>query len=189
MNYSASPGDTSLFPEHLLDQRKSLMRVGFTGTRHCSAEQGVSLLEGWRQAVGSERLDSHHLEFITGGCVGWDSIVGVWALLNFPLASHTVILPTNERLVDRWWESDRVRGNVNLAMREGRLHVDWPVSFTRTYRDRNQLIVNLSDMLLYCAEYPEKSPESTRSGTWQTVRLARKTLDKSAILGWVLNPG
>ena len=42
-----------------------------------------------------------------------------------------------------------------------------------TYKDRNEAIVNRVDELYYCADYPEEDRRSRRSGTWQTVRLAR----------------
>jgi hypothetical protein len=42
----------------------------------------------------------------------------------------------------------------------------------KVYAERNQDIVDASDVLLAAPEFPEKDDKSKRSGTWQTVRKA-----------------
>jgi hypothetical protein len=42
------------------------------------------------------------------------------------------------------------------------------------YRARNERIVELSDRLVALPEYPEDDHWSRRSGTWMTVRIARR---------------
>jgi hypothetical protein len=44
----------------------------------------------------------------------------------------------------------------------------------KTYRERNLDIVTYSRLLIACPAYPEQDARSARSGTWQTVRFARK---------------
>lgn len=45
----------------------------------------------------------------------------------------------------------------------------------KPYRERNKDIVTYSRLILACPLYPENDTRSARSGTWQTVRLARRT--------------
>lgn len=45
---------------------------------------------------------------------------------------------------------------------------------TRPYKVRNHDIVQTIHLLIACPQYAETNPLSARSGTWQTVRLARR---------------
>ena len=45
----------------------------------------------------------------------------------------------------------------------------------KLYADRNHDIVNACELLIACPAYPENDKRSTRSGTWQTIRMARNT--------------
>jgi hypothetical protein len=54
-----------------------------------------------------------------------------------------------------------------------------PAEFTslwraKLYRDRNYDIVAACDLLIAIPQYPENDSRSERSGTWQTVRIARR---------------
>lgn len=42
------------------------------------------------------------------------------------------------------------------------------------YAERNRAIVEVSGVILACPEYPEHDPRSLRSGTWQTIRIAKR---------------
>jgi hypothetical protein len=44
----------------------------------------------------------------------------------------------------------------------------------KPYRERNQDIVNAVDLLIATPAQPEADPRSKRSGTWMTIRLARR---------------
>ncbi len=50
----------------------------------------------------------------------------------------------------------------------------------KLYNERNRDIVNESDLLIACPAYPENDKRSQRSGTWQTVRIARN-IDRPVI--------
>ena len=43
-----------------------------------------------------------------------------------------------------------------------------------TYADRNYQLVHRGTMLFGFPAYPEKDPRSARSGSWQTIRMARR---------------
>jgi hypothetical protein len=45
----------------------------------------------------------------------------------------------------------------------------------KRYGERNHDIIRASNLLIACPQYPERDPRSARSGTWQTVRLSRRS--------------
>lgn len=105
--------------------------------------------------------------FVYGGARGGDAAIAIW-LTNFgPKALHHVIIPADRSQVAEWWKYD------NAAE-------PWPIieymSDGTTYKQRNQKIVNTVDRLIGFPEYPEEHPRSLRSGTWQTIRMAKKAL-------------
>lgn len=54
--------------------------------------------------------------------------------------------------------------------------LDFDILYPRKpYRTRNLDIVSVSDILIACPAYPEDNHKSGRSGTWQTVRMARQS--------------
>ena len=63
-------------------------------------------------------------------------------------------------------------GKSPYRMPYAEFHVIHP---DKPYLDRNADIVSFSDALLAAPQYPESDPRSRRSGTWQTIRLARKS--------------
>lgn len=159
----------------------SLRTVGFTGTRRVTSERGVQLLETER-----DYLEGFN-HFVTGGAVGWDAIAGVWCFLTFTEAVHRVILPSNTSQVDPWWMATAIAPQTEKALLEGRLIIDTPADGkTRSYRHRNEKIVGQADSIFYVAEYDELDPHSKRSGTWMTVRIARREGIED-IRGYVLN--
>lgn len=100
-------------------------------------------------------------EFVTGGANGGDTFIGLWLYYQFNYATHTVIVPSNRSQVCEWWINCP---SVNVIyMPDG-----------TSYKDRNQAIVDRSNKLIGFPEYPEDDSRSLRSGTWQTIRLARK---------------
>lgn len=136
--------------------------LGFTGTRATAArELELKLyLESADMITYLRKFDT----YITGGCTGWDALVGRYLALKFPppVAQHVVIVPANHDQIDPWWEEFDV-GTIDLVhMPEG-----------SDYRARNQAIVDRADQLFYCADYVEDDGHSKRSGTWMTVRMAR----------------
>lgn len=98
--------------------------------------------------------------FVTGSQVGVDERAAGFLLGCFPEAAHVQVIPgppaTHGTL------SPETRWVSLPAMRDA----------ASAYRARNEEVVRLSDALL---AFPEGSEEDhPRSGTWMTVRLARK---------------
>jgi|SRR6478735_10578915 len=127
--------------------------LGFTGTRHLTNGSKSAVLE----AIG-KRLPEFD-RFVTGGCNGFDAKMGQYLYETFPEKLHYVIVPDNKGQVD-WWFKGKP-GVMIKYMAPG-----------TTYKQRDQAIVDASDEVFYCAEYPENDYRSTRSGTWLTKRLA-----------------
>ena len=133
------------------------MRYGFTGTRTLDAAdelvvaRAVSLLEDGT-------------EFTTGACIGADFFVGQSLWLAKPDAVHRVIVPADRSRVDHWWTHRAIGDTVRVE----------EMSAGTTYKDRNLRIVEHSDVLVAFPAHPEDDPRSRRSGTWQTVRMARQ---------------
>jgi len=158
--------------------------LGFTGTRN------VVKGESWRMLHVRHEYFVDFDRFVTGACRGWDAYAGEWLLRMFPSKQHEVVVPFNRSQVNYWWEQDEIKALIESARHE------YPETFRfmvyemhkdSSYKDRNQEIVDTSTDLFYCADYPEQHGQSTRSGTWQTVRIARRVLGESHIRGIVLN--
>src|SRR5262249_19060923 len=76
-------------------------------------------------------------------------------------AGHIVVVPADRSRVDPWWEG--CPEVTVIEMPEG-----------TTYRDRNAALVARSAAVFGLPAYPEDDPRSRRSGTWQTIRMARR---------------
>jgi hypothetical protein len=130
--------------------------IGVTGSRSPVKPQAERLMRRWLGGVQAEA-------FVTGACKGVDAVAGRTLVSERPDAQHVVVVPANRSAVVQWWPSvEVVRGIEVLEMPED-----------TDYKDRNEVLVELSDHLVAFVEHPEDDPRSTRSGTWQTVRLAR----------------
>lgn len=127
--------------------------LGFTGTQYTSGFHSVI-----RDALDVlEPFD----RYVTGACVGFDTLAGAYMALTRPEAEHVVLVPSNRYKVHEWWTEF-----PNVIVVEMAEDTD--------FKDRNQEIVNRSDVLMYCALFPEDHGASRRSGTWQTIRMARR---------------
>lgn len=103
--------------------------------------------------------------FVTGGAIGGDACIGLYLYKIYPDKQHWVVVPDNRSQVYQWWHKEDTM-NVNQVLMPG----------GSSYKDRNQEIVNRSHVLFGFPEYPELDPRSRRSGTWQTIRLAKKAM-------------
>lgn len=136
-------------------------RMGFTGTRSVPFDRVADVLAFLTR-------ESHEFdEFTTGACTGFDAIAAHYLIDQNPNALHRLVVPANRSQVDgeiierfRRLEDDR---HVIEYMPEG-----------TSYRERNERILDHSDALLAVADHPEIHSKSVRSGTWMTVRIARR---------------
>jgi len=131
------------------------LAVSFTAARHLDDQGAACVLSVLATAVPDADC------YMTGGCIGGDAFIGQWLYANRPGAQHVVILPADTSRVDPWWLS--VRGTP-VVLLGGDL----------TYRDRNVRLVRQAAMVFGFPAYPEDDPRSARSGTWQTIRMARR---------------
>jgi hypothetical protein len=99
--------------------------------------------------------------FVTGACVGGDAFIGRTLHDMFPAKRHVVIVPANRSRVAVWWH-DAPTVQV-IEMPPG-----------TSFRDRNVQIVDRSALLVGIPARHEFAVESRRSGSWQTIRLARR---------------
>lgn len=138
-----------------LPTRTQGLVIGFTGSR--------------KSPVVRERLtinlvlDHLHLAkgFVTGACIGIDKFVGLQLLQRYPGKSHTVIVPADRSRIAAWW---RPYGDAVEV-------IEMPPG--TTYQDRNRRIITHSDMLIGFPAHGEAAGDSLRSGSWQTIRMAR----------------
>ncbi len=149
------------------------MRVGFTGTRHGLGldqfEELIRVMEYLtrsecclRWGNGDEITIHDHPTLYHGDCVGADEQADeVAASMGWTIVIHP---PSNDRYRAHCERKPGILRNVRVA---------------EEYMRRNTLIVSLADVMLAC---PRENHEVTRSGTWATVRLARKRLIHTAFI-------
>lgn len=124
------------------------MRVGFTGTRDGMTVEQHKTLCGWLRANGPEITELHH-----GCCVGADD--EAWdAFKTFANYAEAHAHPSN------------LKGMTS----ESALYLCDVKHDPKPPLDRNRDIVDSCDLLIACP----KGDEERRSGTWATVRYARK---------------
>jgi hypothetical protein len=143
------------------------LRVGFTGSRYVDRLHYATIDE-----VLARYLDAQ--EYTTGGAVGVDTYVlrklSAWC----PEAKHRVCLP--EHGPD--WD------NPYLELATEVIYV--PNTEKHEHRSRNKAILDFSDLLIAMPLHPEDNPQSKRSGSWMTIRMARQRgipVDLT-VLGW-----
>ena len=139
--------------------------IGFTGTRrplaHPQAELVITTLTGLRKIRG----------FVTGGCTGIDTSVGRWLAWVYPQVPQIVFLPADRSRVVNWWDPLLADWDAEEEGRPAPRIVAVPVP--GSYADRNAAIVAKSDVVVGFPAYAEQHPARRRSGSWQTLRMAR----------------
>lgn len=136
----------------------SVRTVSFTAARNMD--------QAAREGIVTSVLTVHvpHVErYVTGACVGGDTFIGRWLFWNRPDAEHVVVVPADRSRVDPWWLE---AGDPAVTV------IEMPVG--TSYGRRNARLVIEADAVFAFPAYPEDAPRSLRSGTWQTVRQARK---------------
>lgn len=124
--------------------------LGTTGTR-----TGM----GFKQVQAYRTFMTHNPYFVTvahGACQGADAMVHYTSLIEFhkAIAVHP---PSNQKFM-----------SMNLIRSVDVMWFD-----PKPYAERNQDIVDSADQLVAFPQFPEWDDASRRSGTWQTVRMAR----------------
>lgn len=136
-------------------------RYGFSGSRSIPAGR-ESIIDGVLAIL-------HGAEFTTGACMGVDAYVGMKLWRDHPEALHRIVVPADRSRVEYWWTHRAIR---DAGPQSGVLLEEMMPGMS--YADRNQRIVQHSDVLVAFPAHPETDPRSKRSGTWQTVRMARR---------------
>jgi len=135
--------------------------LGGTGTRKVHDD-----LRNATKMWIKERMEFiHPTGVVTGGCTGFDALMGEYCALRWEDLVHVVVVPADQKAVDPWWTKPTL-SHVDITV------VQMPEG--STYRDRNIEIIRRSHTMLGQPERPEADEKSRRSGTWQTIRLARK---------------
>jgi len=125
-------------------QRGEVVRVGFTGTQVGMTGPQCMVFMRLMKELGP--VEFHH-----GDCIGADALAAKLVLSNFPdckVVCHPPVYTSKQA---------NVGGHVVLPR--------------KPYLDRNHDIVNASDVLVAT---PKEKEEQLRSGTWATVRYARR---------------
>lgn len=129
------------------------MKIGLTATRYAlSRAQETALERLLIQLVRSGATELHH-----GDCVGGDAIANLLAQRH---GLRTVIHPPERRALRAFCRGDEVREPLH-------------------YGARNQNIVRETDRLIGC---PRTLTEELLSGTWSTIRFARRLRRPVAIV-------
>ncbi len=127
------------------------MKVGFTGSRN-----GPTAYQAWEFLKVISRLEMD--EFHHGDCIGADAHAHEIIQRQYQNCKIVVHPPSNDSL-RAFCQGDECRK-------------------PKDYIPRNHAIVNETDLLI---AMPEQKTEVLRSGTWSTVRYARKH-NKSVIM-------
>lgn len=133
------------------------MRYAVTGPRKISCDEEVVVRRAI-MALGDEVAGDSKAEFTSGAAFGVDSYA-MRVAGALPFAVRRLVVP-----VDQWYNEVLVQ----IGMRRG-----WNiVEVEGSYMDRNDVMVDrFCDTLV---AFPATSDEKLRSGTWATIRRARK---------------
>jgi hypothetical protein len=131
------------------------MKVGFTGTRHGMSERQKDDLEAWFDEHYDEGLD----EFHHGDCEGADEYAHDVA--GFYFVKRVVHPPIETR-----YRAYTIDESFPIYMPK-----EYGCRKPKDYLDRNHDIVDETDILIAA---PQFVFEELRSGTWATIRYARK---------------
>lgn len=129
------------------------MKIAFSGTRDVVSAQETT----GRVLLAMGRVKEVPTDVFTGGAYGIDTIAAEAVSLVWPSARHHLVVP--EGCV---WNEEL------LNTLPGVIRVHW---ITGGYMKRNDALIADADVLL---AFPQGEVEQIRSGTWATVRRARK---------------
>jgi predicted Rossmann fold nucleotide-binding protein DprA/Smf involved in DNA uptake len=128
--------------------------VAFSGTRESLTDNEFARVFDVVKALGK------HCIYVTGACTGVDATVARIAFTE-GYTVHTVIpIQAHPRYFDTHWRAYSTTSEM-----------------VNTFADRNRRMVELANPDIGLFAFPshaEDDPRSRRSGTWQTIRMARK---------------
>lgn len=135
------------------------IKIAFTGHRRLSLPQVVSY------------LDKLHKDFpdaiwITGGAVGLDTVVALYALRH--AIRLWLVLPFPPHVMSKYWNADQKSTLLNAWKYAEKITVLAPAYDVSIYQRRNERMVDLSDMVAAFWD-------SSKGGTGNCVRYAQST--------------
>lgn len=136
------------------------MLYAFTASREVESSDRVTI------AARLSTLDPPPSVVVTGGARGGDEYIAKLSSVMYPEAQQWVLFPSQAnvsvaRSLQEFFESEKTVHRFE--------------SVPGTHRDRNVRIVEMAKAghLVGFPKYRESHPKSERSGTWQTIRLAK----------------
>lgn len=133
------------------------LTLGITGSREATMIPHYELVV---KAIGESIRYGSFVRFVHGGCIGIDDVGGQ--------AAHSLGLLVHAMLINEWRKSPYTADWWNYS------DTNAVMSWGTSYRERDQAVVDESNALLAFPLYPEKHARSHRSGTWMTIRMARR---------------
>jgi hypothetical protein len=133
--------------------------IGVSGSRTIPLDRWSWVTETFHNQI--TRLNIAGFVMVNGACIGVDEHLGRWwGYETSGIWVHAVVPPDRTRCSSDWREWCRSHEDIAPGP-DG-------------YKRRNQRIIDLADRLIAFPSYPEAHPESRRSGTWQTIRMAQR---------------
>ncbi|MEK6883191.1 MAG: hypothetical protein AABY22_26430 [Nanoarchaeota archaeon] len=142
------------------------MKIGFTGTQKGMTEEQIFVFYNFLK----EHKDIN--EFHHGQCIGAD--IGAHRIIR---GQHHILL--REKLSGFLDTIKIIIHPPTDRKKVGRIELPFEEREPKPYLERNKDIVNESDLLIAC---PKSNKEELRSGTWATIRYARKVRKKVVII-------
>ena len=111
-------------------------------------------------------------EFVSGAAYGVDTIAALAARDGYMDCTHRLVVPNgrhNEDLVakwEKWADEDALRTDT-----DARIHLIQRMPTGTDHLARNDEMIHLADILI---AFPPTAKEERRSGTWATIRRARR---------------
>ncbi len=145
------------------------MKYGFGGARHLD-ERGERFVSDWISTLGDGTM------FVSGAAHGVDTFAAMEAFRQYPSAQHRIVVPAaahNEEVVHFF-------GNLMLGG-WGNVEIVAMLPGPEPYRARNKKVIQMLEpdgTFVAFPRFAERWPKSeryTRSGTWMTVRIARRS--------------
>lgn len=135
-----------------------LESAGFTAARDLDPQGARVIVNVLVQVPPARR-------YVTGGAIGGDAYIGRWLAARYLTAEHVIAVPARRDRVDPWWTLPAYKlHRITL--------IEMPPG--TSYADRNLRIVTEGTAVFGFPAHEEADPRSQASGTWQTIRMARR---------------